>query len=86
MLIRPCSDEYLSLRMDLIYVFQVFEIFLKWIDELNSGSLGSEDIGFLKQGLLTTDYLVLPTAEDKWVSLNPSFGRICWCDDYKLRK
>ncbi|KAF3666116.1 putative 50S ribosomal protein L13, chloroplastic-like isoform X1 [Capsicum annuum] len=44
----------------------VFEIFLKWIDELNSGSLGSEDIGFLKQGLLTTDYLVLPTAEDKW--------------------
>lgn len=64
----------------------VFEIFLKWIDELNSGSLGSEDIGFLKQGLLTTDYLVLPTAEDKWVSLNPSFGRICWCDDYKLRK
>ncbi|KAF3648721.1 putative 50S ribosomal protein L13, chloroplastic-like isoform X1 [Capsicum annuum] len=45
----------------------VFEIFLKWIDELNSGSLGSEDIGFLKQGLLTTDYLVLPTAEDKWI-------------------
>ncbi|KAM3327144.1 hypothetical protein P3S67_002270 [Capsicum chacoense] len=44
----------------------VFQIFLKWVDELNSGSLGSEDIGFLKQGLLTTDYLVLPTAEDKW--------------------
>ncbi|XP_055813894.1 protein NO VEIN-like isoform X2 [Solanum dulcamara] len=64
----------------------VFQIFLKWVDELNSGSLRSEDIGFLKQGLLTKEYLVLPTAEDKWVSLNPSFGLICWCDDDKLRK
>lgn len=32
------------------------------------------------------DYLVLPTAEDKWVSLNPSFGLICWCDDDELKK
>ncbi|XP_006360949.1 uncharacterized protein [Solanum tuberosum] len=64
----------------------VFQIFLKWVDELNSGSLRSEDIDFLKQGLLTKEYLVLPTAEDKWVSLNPSFGLICWCDDDKLRK
>ncbi|XP_060181122.1 protein NO VEIN-like isoform X2 [Lycium barbarum] len=63
----------------------VFQIFLKWVDELNSGSLSSEDIGFLKEGLLTKDYLVLPTAEDKWVSLNPSFGLICWCDDDNLR-
>lgn len=66
--------------------FQVFHIFLKWVDELNSGSLRSEDIGFLKEGLLTMDYLVLPTAEDKWVSLNPSFGLICWCDDDELKK
>ncbi|KAH0635064.1 hypothetical protein KY289_038096 [Solanum tuberosum] len=64
----------------------VFHIFLKWIDELNLGSLRSEDISFLKEGLLTKDYLVLATAEDKWVSLHPSFGLICWCDDDKLRK
>nr|XP_016480885.1 PREDICTED: uncharacterized protein LOC107801668 isoform X2 [Nicotiana tabacum] len=64
----------------------VFHIFLKWVNELNSGSLRSEDIGFLREGLLTKDYLVLPTAEDKWVSLDPSFGLICWCDDDKLRK
>ncbi|CAN4120815.1 unnamed protein product [Withania somnifera] len=64
----------------------VFHIFLQWIDELNLGSLRSEDIGFLKEGLLTKDYLVLPTAEDKWVSLHPSFGLICWCDDDNLRK
>ncbi|XP_019264189.1 PREDICTED: uncharacterized protein LOC109241829 [Nicotiana attenuata] len=64
----------------------VFHILLKWVDELNSGSLRSEDISFLKEGLLTMDYLVLPTAEDKWVSLNPSFGLICWCDDDELKK
>lgn len=29
---------------------------------------------------------MLATAEDKWVSLHPSFGLICWCDDDKLRK
>lgn len=46
----------------------------------------SEDISFLKEGLLTKDYLVLPTVEDKWVSLHPSFGLVCWCDDDKLRK
>ncbi|KAM3327141.1 protein NO VEIN isoform X1 [Capsicum chacoense] len=64
----------------------VFHIFLKWVDELNLGSLRSEDISFLKEGLLTKDYLVLPTVEDKWVSLHPSFGLVCWCDDDKLRK
>ncbi|MCD7453280.1 hypothetical protein HAX54_020359 [Datura stramonium] len=64
----------------------VFHIFLKWIDELSLGALRSEDISFLNEGLLTKDYLVIPTAEDKWVSLHPSFGLVCWCDDDKLRK
>ncbi|CAN4090882.1 unnamed protein product [Withania somnifera] len=64
----------------------VFHVFIKWIDELNLGSLRSVDISFLKEGLMTKDYLVLPTAEDKWVSLHPSFGLICWCDDDNLRK
>jgi len=30
--------------------------------------------------------MVLPTEQDKWVSLHPSFGLVCWCDDRKLRK
>lgn len=29
---------------------------------------------------------MLPTAQDKWVSVHPSFGLVCWCDDKKLRK
>lgn len=29
---------------------------------------------------------MLPTVLDKWVSLHPSFGLICWCDDENLKK
>ena len=29
---------------------------------------------------------ILPTVQDKWVSLHQSFGHICWCDDEQLRK
>jgi hypothetical protein len=24
--------------------------------------------------------------QDKWVSLHPSFGLVCWCDDKKLKE
>ena len=27
---------------------------------------------------------ILPTMKDKWVSLHPSFGLVCWCDDEQL--
>lgn len=28
---------------------------------------------------------MLPTSQDKWVSLHPRFGLVCWCDDEELR-
>ncbi|KAM3327145.1 protein NO VEIN-like isoform X2 [Capsicum chacoense] len=40
---------------------------------------------FLKWCLKEKQHLILPTTENKWVSLNQSFGFICWCDDDKLR-
>ncbi|KAF5736629.1 hypothetical protein HS088_TW14G00776 [Tripterygium wilfordii] len=64
----------------------VFQVFLKWTDELNSGSLTSEDISHLKESLVKLESTVLPTVQDKWVSLHPSFGLVCWCDDKKLKK
>uniref|UniRef100_A0A0V0IZL0 Putative ovule protein n=1 Tax=Solanum chacoense TaxID=4108 RepID=A0A0V0IZL0_SOLCH len=64
---------------------KVFHIFLKWADELKSGSLRFEDVDFLEKSLKEKQYLILPTAKNKWVSLNQSFGLICWCDDDKLR-
>lgn len=77
-----------GVRMQLKFSFliQVFQVFLKWSEELKSGLLSSEDIKCLKDNLLRKDFMVLPTVQDKWVSLNPSFGIICWCDDDKLKK
>ena len=49
-------------------------------------TLGLEDIVYLKECLLKLEFTLLPTVQDKWVSLHPSFGLVCWCDDEKLRK
>ncbi|XP_073027988.1 protein NO VEIN isoform X2 [Primulina eburnea] len=62
----------------------VFEVFLRWSDALKSGSLSLEDIEYLKIGLLKEEYHVLPTRQDKWVSLHASYGLICWSDDDDL--
>lgn len=59
-------------------------MFLIWDDALRSGSMSSEDVEFLKESLLKKEYNVLPTKQDKWVSLHSSFGLICWSDDDKL--
>ncbi|XP_022722630.1 uncharacterized protein LOC111279838 isoform X2 [Durio zibethinus] len=64
----------------------VFQVFLKWADELKSGLLSTEDISRMKECLNKSEYTLLPTVLDKWVSLHPSFGLVCWCDDEKLRK
>ncbi|XP_010436625.2 PREDICTED: uncharacterized protein LOC104720419 [Camelina sativa] len=63
----------------------VFKIFLKWSDDLNSGK-SSEDVVHFKERLSELEYTVLPTENDKWVSLHSSFGLVCWCDDEKLKK
>ena len=64
---------------------QVFQVFLKWTDGLKSG-LSAEDIVYLKDSLTNIECTVLPTVQDKWVSLHPSFGHVFWCDDIELRK
>lgn len=74
-----------EVKNDFTFAFQVFRIFLKWADELKSGSLRCEDVDFLQKCLEEKQHLILPTTENKWVSLNQSFGLICWCDDDKLR-
>lgn len=57
-----------------------------WSDGLKSGLLTPEDVIYFKQCLLKSEFMVLPTKQDKWVSLHPSFGLVCWCDDRKLKK
>lgn len=64
---------------------QVFQVFLKWTEGLKSG-LSPEDIVYFRDSLKKMECMVLPTVLDKWVSLHPSFGLVCWCDDKKLSK
>lgn len=64
----------------------VFSVFLGWADRLNCGLLSDEDVDYLRGRFLEKECAVFPTAQDKWVSLHPSFGLICWSDDDKLRK
>lgn len=57
-----------------------------WADGLKSGLLNVEDVVYLKDCLSKLEFPVLPTVQDKWVSLHPSFGLICWCDDKELKE
>ncbi|KAI9084445.1 hypothetical protein K1719_033635 [Acacia pycnantha] len=65
---------------------KVLNVFLKWADGLKSGQLSIGDVIYLKECLSTLEFPVLPTIQDKWVSLHPSFGLVCWCDDKNLKK
>ncbi|KAK9665674.1 hypothetical protein RND81_14G128100 [Saponaria officinalis] len=64
----------------------VFQILLKWSDGLSCGMLCPDDLNNLKECLSQLEFTVLPAIQDKWVSLHPSFGLICWCDDDDLKK
>lgn len=64
----------------------VFRVFLTCANGLKSGTLSSKDIDYLKACLLNLDFTVLPTSVDRWISLHPSFGLVCWSDNEKLRK
>ncbi|KAH9620786.1 hypothetical protein KSS87_018166 [Heliosperma pusillum] len=64
----------------------VFQILLKWSDNLSFGVLSPDDMNSLKECLSQLEFTVLPALQDKWVSLHPSFGLVCWCDDDDLKK
>lgn len=63
---------------------KVFDVFVMWGDGIKSGLLSFEDVEMLKKNLEEKDTKVLPTSNDNWVSLHPSFGLVCWCDDENL--
>ncbi|KAK2644000.1 hypothetical protein Ddye_019195 [Dipteronia dyeriana] len=89
----PSFRSYLEILLELSTVAlpsqatnAVFQVFLRWAEAMKSGLLNSEDVVHVKDCLVKLEYTVLPTTQDKWVSLHPSFGLVCWCDDKKLRK
>nr|XP_043628280.1 protein NO VEIN-like [Erigeron canadensis] len=64
----------------------VFQVFQKWSDGLDSGILSSDDIAYMKKSMEEKEMRIIPTVQDRWVSLHKSFGLICWCNDEQLRK
>ncbi|XP_020260573.1 uncharacterized protein LOC109836936 isoform X2 [Asparagus officinalis] len=88
----PPSGNYLQILLQLSSAARpsqaahvVFQVFVKWANDLNSGLIKSREILDLKENLLKVENTVLPTLQDKWVSLHPSFGLICWPDDDELK-
>ncbi|KNA20999.1 hypothetical protein SOVF_047330 isoform B [Spinacia oleracea] len=64
----------------------VFQVLLKWSDGLKYDAFSSDNVSYLKECLLQSEFRVLPALQDKWVSLHPSFGLVCWSDDDTLKK
>ncbi|KAL6636733.1 hypothetical protein ACP70R_024305 [Stipagrostis hirtigluma subsp. patula] len=64
----------------------VFRVFVRWANDLHSESGKMNDILYLKESLQKLETTILPTSVDKWVSLHPSFGLVCWVDDDELKQ
>jgi len=59
---------------------------VRWAKYLQSESDKMNDILYLKESLQKLETTILPTSADKWVSLHPSFGLVCWVDDDELKQ
>ncbi|CAN6486909.1 unnamed protein product [Victoria cruziana] len=64
----------------------VLNVLQKWAVDIKYGLVGTEEISYLKACLCRYENTVLPTVQDKWVSLHPDFGCVCWCDDEDLKQ
>ncbi|GJX37034.1 histidine kinase-, DNA gyrase B-, and HSP90-like ATPase family protein [Tanacetum coccineum] len=82
----PCLLQLSTENLPSLAAKIVFQVFKKWSDGLDSGVLSSDDIDYLKKSMKEKEMRILPTEQDKWVSLHQSFDHICWCDDEQLRK
>ena len=59
-------------------------MFAIWSNSIKAGEMTQNDILKLKDLLSRREGQVLPTLQDKWVSLHESEGIVCWCDDETL--
>lgn len=59
---------------------------MRWANYLHSETDKTNDILYLKESLQKLETTILPTSVDKWVSLHPSFGLVCWVDDDELKQ
>ncbi|XP_062212736.1 protein NO VEIN isoform X2 [Phragmites australis] len=89
----PSTSNYVEILLRLSNVAlpsqaanHVFRVFVRWANDLHSESDKMNDILYLKESLKKLETTILPTSVDKWVSLHPSFGLVCWVDDDELKQ
>ncbi|CAN6347979.1 unnamed protein product [Urochloa humidicola] len=87
----PTSDEYFEILLQISHVkspkeaaHAVFGVILRWADDLSSGKMKSGQLLKLINNLVKEDGTVLPTIQDRWVSLHPNFGRVYWTESKDL--
>lgn len=51
---------------------------------MQRGEAKRDEVLAAKESLQRLEFRVLPTVHDKWVSMHPSCGLVCWCVDEKL--
>ncbi|KAJ3686106.1 hypothetical protein LUZ61_015270 [Rhynchospora tenuis] len=62
----------------------VLRVLLRWADDLSSGKMKSEQLVELINHLVKEESTVLPTIQDRWVSLHSDFGLVCWTNRKEL--
>ncbi|XBH73605.1 hypothetical protein VPH35_100688 [Triticum aestivum] len=88
----PTTADYVEMLLRLSKValpsqvaHQVFRVFVRWATDIHSVS-DKNDLVYVKDSLQKLETTILPTLVDKWVSLHPSFGLVCWSDDDELKQ
>uniref|UniRef100_A0A804M5T2 Protein NO VEIN C-terminal domain-containing protein n=1 Tax=Zea mays TaxID=4577 RepID=A0A804M5T2_MAIZE len=89
----PTTSNYVEMLLRLSTIAlpsqagnHVFCVFVRWAKCMHSESDKMNDILYLKESLQKLETTILPTSADKWVSLHPSFGLVCWVDDDELKQ
>ncbi|KAH9313382.1 hypothetical protein KI387_028417, partial [Taxus chinensis] len=89
----PDFDGYIKILQNLSRAVQpseaykeVIQVLYKWAEDVESERVDSKEISRWKDCLHDWGCSILPTIQDKWVSLHKKFGLVCWCDDVDLGK
>eukprot|EP00253_Pinus_taeda_P027075 PITA_27075 len=87
----PDFDGYLTILKHLASIAlpsevyeEVMQVFYLWAEDIESERIDCKEISRWKDCLHDLGNSILPTMKDKWVSLHPNFGMVCWYDDAEI--
>eukprot|EP00252_Welwitschia_mirabilis_P019653 TRINITY_DN4609_c0_g1_i1.p1 TRINITY_DN4609_c0_g1~~TRINITY_DN4609_c0_g1_i1.p1 ORF type:complete len:760 (-),score=131.36 TRINITY_DN4609_c0_g1_i1:76-2355(-) len=84
----PDFDDYLNIMKQIASAAspskvkkQVIQVICLWAEAVHSGCADVMEISRWKECFYNPLNSVLPTLQDKWISLHSNYGLICWNDD-----